>query len=177
MAPSHWQPVTIAITSCNSYPSFLPTPLDHEDQRLWLKNVQPTMYDNLFAANAAHRYPIRSTHLFPPRPPRGFATVPWHYGLSESTIDFYVFPCYHTRSPYRHGHLFSHNESILIRTLISTQYMDPYVFPCYLTGNLYINSPVPLSHVCMTFLWTDHGRGCVNINVTIAGTVDFSVSP
>jgi len=29
--------------------------LDHEDQRLWLKNVQPVMYNNLFVAGAAHQ--------------------------------------------------------------------------------------------------------------------------
>jgi len=34
--------------------NLLLTPLDHEDQRLWLKKVQPVIYDNQFVARAAH---------------------------------------------------------------------------------------------------------------------------
>jgi len=35
--------------------NLIPTPLDHEDQRLWLKSEQPVMSDNLFTATAAHQ--------------------------------------------------------------------------------------------------------------------------
>jgi len=55
LATCHHYKLLLITFSRTFFPfNLLSTPLDHEDQRLWLKNVKPVMYDNLFTANTAH---------------------------------------------------------------------------------------------------------------------------